>query len=142
MLNKIMLPADADAQRARLTSAGTVLTGHLAETGSAGSGLVVRIRPWHFSAPVKTSGVTPGRYAASISFTRARNALITAQPSAANTSAANTSAANTGAANTSAANTSTAASSGLCAMKQDQEKARSAAAIGGALGPLPPRDPV
>jgi len=127
MLNKIMLPADADAQRARLTSAGTVLTGHLAETGSAGSGLVVRIRPWHFSAPVKTSGVTPGRYAASISFTRARNALITAQPSAANTSAANT---------------STAASSGLCAMKQDQEKARSAAAIGGALGPLPPRDPV
>jgi|SRR5690349_12327590 hypothetical protein len=137
MLNKIMLPADADAQRARLTSAGTVLTGHLAETGSAGSGLVVRIRPWHFSAPVKTSGVTPGRYAASISFTRARNALITAQPSAANTSAANTSAANT-----SAANTSTAASSGLCAMKQDQEKARSAAAIGGALGPLPPRDPV
>jgi len=132
MLNKIMLPADADAQRARLTSAGTVLTGHLAETGSAGSGLVVRIRPWHFSAPVKTSGVTPGRYAASISFTRARNALITAQPTAANTSAANTS----------AATTSTAASSGLCAMKQDQEKARSAAAIGGALGPLPPRDPV
>jgi hypothetical protein len=123
MLNKIMLPADADAQRARLTSSGTVLTGHLAETGSAGTGLVVRIRPWHFSAPAKTSGspkasgVTPGRYAASISFTRARNALITAQPG-------------------------TAASSGLCAMKQDQEKARSAAAIGGALGSLPPRDPV
>ena len=46
MLNKIMLPADADAQRARLTSAGTALTGHLAETGSAGAGLVVRIRPW------------------------------------------------------------------------------------------------
>ena len=117
MLNKIMLPADADAQRARLTSAGAALTGHLAETGSAGAGLVVRIRPWSASASLKSSGVTPGRYAASISFTQARNALITAQPS-------------------------TAAASGLCAMKQDQEKARSAAAIGGALGPLPPRDPV
>ena len=118
MLNKIMLPADADAQRARLTSAGTVHTGHLAETGFAGAGLVVRIRPWT-AVLSKTSGVTPGRYAASISFTQARtrNALITAQ-------------------------TSTAAASGLCAMKQDQEKARSAAAIGGALGPLPPRDPV
>jgi hypothetical protein len=116
MLNKIMLPADADAQRARLTSAGTALTGHLAETGSAGAGLVVRIRPW---TPVlsKTSESMPGRHAASISFTPARNALITAQPS-------------------------TAAASGLCASKQYQEKARSAAAIGGALGPLPPRDPV
>ena len=117
MLNKIMLPADADAQRARLTSAGTALAGHLAETGSAGAGLVVRIRPWFASASSKTSGVTPGRYAASISFTQARNALITAQPS-------------------------TAAASGLCAHKQDQEKARSTAAIGGALGSLPPRDPV
>jgi len=116
MLNKIMLPADADAQRARMTSAGTVLTGHLAETGFAGAGLVVRIRPWT-AVLSQTSDVTPGRYAASISFTQARNALITAQPS-------------------------TAAASGLCAMKQDQEKARSAAAIGGALGPLPPRDPV
>ena len=121
MLNKIMLPADADAQRARMTSAGTVLPGHLAETGFAGAGLVVRIRPWT-AVLSQTSDVTPGRYAASISFTQARNALITAQPSA--------------------ANTSTAAASGLCAMKQDQEKARSAAAIGGALGPLPPRDPV
>ena len=111
MLNKIMLPADADAQRARLTSAGTALTGHLAETGSAGAGLVVRIRPW------TASEFTPGRHAASISFTPARNALITAQPS-------------------------TAAASGLCASKQYQEKARSAAAIGGALGSLPPRDPV
>lgn len=117
MLNKIMLPADADAQRAQLTSAGTALTGPLAETGSAGAGLVVRIRPWLVSVPSETTGVTPGRYAASISFTHARNALITAQPS-------------------------TAAASGLCAMKQDQEKARSTAAIGGALGPLPPRDPV
>jgi|SRR5690349_10123341 hypothetical protein len=116
MLNKIMLPADADAQRARLTSAGTALTGHLAEAGSAGAGLVVRIRPW-LPVLAKTADVTPGRYAASISFTQARNALITAQPS-------------------------TAAASGLCAMKQDQEKARSTAAIGGALGPLPPRDPV
>jgi len=116
MLNKIMLPADADAQRARLTSAGTALTGHLAETGSAGAGLVVRTRPWT-AVLSKTSDATPGRYAAFISFTQARNALITAQPS-------------------------TAAASGLCAMKQDQEKARSAAAIGGALGPLPPRDPV
>jgi hypothetical protein len=123
MLNKIMLPADADAQRARLTSAGTALTGHLAETGSAGAGLVVRIRPWTVSmstktsVSTKTSGVTPGRYAASMSFTQTRNALITAQPS-------------------------TAAASGLCASKKYQEKARSAAAIGGALGPLPPRDPV
>ena len=117
MLNKIMLPADADAQRARLTSAGTVLTGHLAETGSAGAGLVVRTRPWTVSVLSKTTGFTPGRHAASISFTPARNALITAQPS-------------------------TAAASGLCAMKQDQEKARSTAAIGGAWGPLPPRDPV
>jgi len=116
MLNKIMLPADADAQRARMTSAGTVLTGHLAETGFAGAGLVVRIRPWT-AVLSQTSDVTPGRYAASLSFTQARNALITAQPS-------------------------TAAASGLCAMKQDQEKARSTAAIGGALGPLPPRDPV
>ena len=116
MLNKIMLPADADAQRARLTSAGTALTGHLAETGFAGAGLVVRIRPWT-AVLSQTSDVTPGRYAASISFTPARNALITAQPS-------------------------TAAASGLCASKQYQEKARSAAAIGGALGPLPPRDPV
>jgi hypothetical protein len=116
MLNKIMLPADADAQRARLTSAGTALTGHLAETGSAGAGLVVRIRPWT-AVLSKTSDATPGRYAASISFTQARNALITAQPS-------------------------TAAASGLCASKKYQEKARSAAAIGGALGPLPPRDPV
>ena len=116
MLNKIMLPADADAQRARLTSAGTALTGHLAETGSAGAGLVVRTRPWT-AVLSKTSDATPGRYAASISFTQARNALITAQPS-------------------------TAAASGLCASKQYQEKARSAAAIGGALGPLPPRDPV
>jgi len=116
MLNKIMLPADADVQRARMTSAGTVLTGHLAETGFAGAGLVVRIRPWT-AVLSQTSDVTPGRYAASLSFTQARNALITAQPS-------------------------TAAASGLCAMKQDQEKARSAAAIGGALGPLPPRDPV
>ena len=111
MLNKIMLPADADAQRARLTSAGTALTGHLAETGSAGAGLVVRTRPW------TVSDTTPGRYAASISFTQVRNALITAQPS-------------------------TAAASGLCASKQDQKKTRSAAAIGGALGSLPPRDPV
>jgi hypothetical protein len=56
MLNKIMLPADADAQRARLTSAGTALTGHLAETGSAGAGLVVRIRPWSASVrPVGTA---------------------------------------------------------------------------------------
>ena len=116
MLNKIMLPADADAQRARLTSAGTALTGHLAETGSAGAGLVVRTRPWT-AVLSKTSDATPGRYAASISFTQVRNALITAQPS-------------------------TAAASGLCASKKYQEKARSAAAIGGALGPLPPRDPV
>ena len=116
MLNKIMLPADADAQRARLTSAGTALTGHLAETGSAGAGLVVRTRPWT-AVLSKTSDATPGRHAASISFTQARNALITAQPS-------------------------TAAASGLCASKKYQEKARSAAAIGGALGPLPPRDPV
>ena len=117
MLNKIMLPADADVQRARLTSAGTALTGHLAETGSAGAGLVVRIRPW---APVlsKTTESMPGRDAASISFTPARNAsALPAQPS-------------------------TAAASGLCAHKQDQEKARSTAAIGGALGSLPPRDPV
>jgi hypothetical protein len=112
MLNKIMLPADADAQRAGLTIAGTALTGHLAETGSAGAGLVVRTRPW------TVSEFTPGRYAASISFTQAHNApALAAQPS-------------------------TAAASGLCAMKQDQEKARSTAAIGGALGPLPPRDPV
>jgi hypothetical protein len=117
MLNKIMLPADADAQRARLTSAGTALTGHLAETGFAGAGLVVRIRPWLSTGLTKTSGVTPGRHAASISFTQARTALITAQPS-------------------------TAAASGLCASKKYQEKARSAAAIGGALGSLPPRDPV
>ena len=55
MLNKIMLPADADVQRARLTSAGTALTGHLAETGSAGAGLVVRIRPWTASVLSKTS---------------------------------------------------------------------------------------
>jgi hypothetical protein len=116
MLNKIMLPADADAQRARLTSAGTALTGHLAETGSAGAGLVVRTRPWT-AVLSKTSDATPGRYAASISFTQVRNALITAQPS-------------------------TAAASGLCAHKQDQQKARSTAAIGGALGSLPPRDPV
>jgi len=116
MLNKIMLPADADAQRARLTSAGTALTGHLAETGSAGAGLVVRTRPWT-AVLSKTSDATPGRYAASISFTQVRHALITAQPS-------------------------TAAASGLCAHKQDQQKARSTAAIGGALGSLPPRDPV
>jgi hypothetical protein len=116
MLNKIMLPADADAQRARLTSAGTALTGHLAETGSAGAGLVVRTRPWT-AVLSRTSDATPGRYAASISFTQVRNALITAQPS-------------------------TAAASGLCAHKQDQQKARSTAAIGGALGSLPPRDPV
>ena len=116
MLNKIMLPADADAQRARLTSSGTVLTGHLAETGSAGAGLVVRTRPWT-AVLSKTSDATPGRYAASTSFTQVRNALITAQPS-------------------------TAAASGLCAHKQDQQKARSTAAIGGALGSLPPRDPV
>jgi hypothetical protein len=116
MLNKIMLPADADAQRARLTSAGTALTGHLAETGSAGAGLVVRTRPWT-AVLSKTSDATPGRSAASISFTQVRNALITAQPS-------------------------TAAASGLCAHKQDQQKARSTAAIGGALGSLPPRDPV
>jgi len=116
MLNKIMLPADADAQRARLTSAGTALTGHLAETGSAGAGLVVRTRPWT-AVLSKTSDATPGRYAASISFTQVRNALITAQ-------------------------SSTAAASGLCAHKQDQQKARSTAAIGGALGSLPPRDPV
>jgi len=111
LINK-MLPADAEAQRARrLITAGADLTGHVAVAGSAGVGLVVRIRPW------LTSDVTPARHAASISFTPAHNALITAQPS-------------------------TAAASGLCAMKQDQEKARSAAAIGGALGPLPPRDPV
>jgi len=125
MLNKIMLPADADAQRARLTSAGTALTGHLAETGSAGAGLVVRIRPWLVSASSKTSGVTPGRYAASISFTQARTVLTQAR----NLSDLS-------------AQPSTAAASGLCAHKQDQEKARSTAAIGGALGPLPPRDPV
>ena len=116
MLTNIVLPADAEPQRARLISAGTAATGHLAVAGSAGAGLVVRIRPWT-AVLSQTSDVTPGRYAASLSFTQARNALITAQPS-------------------------TAAASGLCAMKQDQEKARSAAAIGGALGPLPPRDPV
>ncbi len=115
MLNKIMLPADADAQRARLTSAGTACTGHLAVTGSAGIGLVVRTRPW--LSDVTLSHVTRAPYAASISFTHAPSALNPAQPS-------------------------TAAASGLCARKQDQEKARSTAAIGGALGPLPPRDPV
>jgi hypothetical protein len=131
MLNKIMLPADADAQRARLTSAGAACTGHLAETGSAGAGLVVRIRPWLVSVPSKstgpskTTGVTPGRYAASISFTQARTVLTQAR----NLSDLS-------------AQPSTAAASGLCASKKYQEKARRAAAIGGALGPLPPRDPV
>lgn len=118
MLNKIMLPADADAQRARLTSAGTAFTGHLAVTGSAGAGLVVRMRPWLISH------LTTARTAASLSFTPVINgpAAQPAQPGA--------------------AKTSTAAASGLCASKNYQEKARSAAAIGGALGPLPPRDPV
>jgi hypothetical protein len=109
MLNKIMLLADAQSQRARLTSAGTACTGHLAVAGSAGAGLVVRTRPWLISDVKLFSGVTRAPYAASISFTQA--------PSAA-------------------------AASGLCARKQDQEKARRTAAIGGALGPLPPRDPV
>lgn len=119
MLNKIMLPADADAQRARLTSAGTVLTGHLAETGFAGAGLVVRTRPWLTSDLSMVFGTTTARTAASISFTPVINGPATqsAQPS-------------------------TAAASGLCASKKYQEKARSAAAIGGAWGPLPPRDPV
>lgn len=121
MLNKIMLPADADAQRARLTSAGTVLTGHLAVTGSAGTGLVVRIRP-RLAVLAETAGVTPGRHAASTSFIQARTASPSTQPGAAKTSAA--------------------AASGPCASKQYQDQARSAAAIGGALGPLPPRDPV
>lgn len=130
MLNKIMLPADADAQRARLTSAGTALAGHLAETGSAGAGLVVRIRPWtsvlsETSVLSATSEFTPGRHAASISFTQARTVLTQARNLA-----------------DLSAQPSTAAASGLCASKQYQEKARSAAAIGGALGPLPPRDPV
>lgn len=124
MLNKIMLPADADAQRARLTSAGTALAGHRAETGSAGAGLVVRIRPWT-SVLSETSEFTPGRHAASISFTQARTVLTQARTLA-----------------DLSAQPSTAAASGLCASKQYQEKARSAAAIGGALGPLPPRDPV
>ena len=111
LINK-MLPADAEAQRARrLITAGADLTGHVAVAGSAGVGLVVRTRPWTLS------DATTARTAASISFTPAHNALITAQPS-------------------------TAAASGLCASKQYQEMARSAAAIGGALGPLPPRDPV
>jgi len=116
LINK-MLPADAEAQRARrLITAGADLTGHVAVAGSAGVGLVVRTRPWT-AVLSKTSDATTARTAASISFTPAHNALITAQPS-------------------------TAAASGLCASKQYQEKARSAAAIGGALGPLPPRDPV
>ena len=112
LINK-MLPADAEAQRARrLITAGADPTGHVAVAGSAGAGLVVRIRPW------LTSDVTPGCHAASLSFTPAHNAsALSAQPS-------------------------TAAASGLCASKQYQEMARSAAAIGGALGPLPPRDPV
>jgi hypothetical protein len=123
MLNKIMLPADADAQRARLTSAGTAFTGHLAVTGSAGTGLVVRMRPWLIS-DLQISRATTARTAASLSFTPVINgpAAQPAQPGA--------------------AKTSTAAASGLCASKNYQEKARSAAAIGGALGPLPPRDPV
>ena len=113
LINK-MLPADAEAQRTRrLITAGADLTGHVAAAGFAGAGLVVRTRPWLLSA----SGVTTARTAASISFTQAPSALNPAQASAA-------------------------AASGLCASKQYQEKARSAAAIGGALGPLPPRDPV
>jgi hypothetical protein len=113
LINK-MLPADAEAQRARrLITAGADLTGHVAVAGSAGAGLVVRIRPWLISDS------TTARTAASISFTPVITgpAFQPAQPS-------------------------TAAASGLCASKQYQEKARSAAAIGGALGSLPPRDPV
>lgn len=109
-----MLPANAEAQPARrLITAGADLAGHVAVAGSAGVGLVVRTRPWLISA------ATTARTAASISFTPVINgpASQPAQPS-------------------------TAAASGLCASKQYQEKARSAAAIGGALGPLPPRDPV
>jgi hypothetical protein len=130
MLNKIMLPADADAQRARLTSAGAALTGHLAETGFAGAGLVVRIRPWSASASLKSSGVTPGRYAASISFTQARTAFTQARTMSDLLTQPST------------ATTRTTAASGLCASTKYQEKTRSAAAIGGALGSLPPRDPV
>ena len=113
LINK-MLPADAEAQRTRrLITAGADLTGHVAAAGFAGAGLVVRTRPWLLSE------VTTARTAAPISFTPVINgpASQPAQPS-------------------------TAAASGLCASKQYQEKARSAAAIGGALGPLPPRDPV
>ena len=129
MLNKIMLPADADAQRARMTSAGTVLTGHLAETGFAGAGLVVRIRPWT-AVLSQTSDVTPGRYAASISFTQARTAFTQARTMSDLLTQPST------------ATTRTTAASGLCASTKYQEKTRSAAAIGGALGSLPPRDPV
>jgi hypothetical protein len=124
LINKTQ-PADADAQRARaLITVGTVLSGHLAVTGSAGARLVVRIRP-RLAVPANTVGVTPGRHAASSSFIQARTALTQARP-----------------VSDLSAQPSTAAASGPCASKQYQDQARSAAAIGGALGPLPPGDPV
>jgi hypothetical protein len=129
LINKTQ-PADADAQRARaLITAGTVLSGRMAVTGSAGTGLVVRIRP-RLAVLASTAGVTPGRHAASSSFIQARTALIQARPVSGLS------------AQHGAAKISTAAASGPCASKQYQDQARSAAAIGGALGPLPPGDPV
>jgi hypothetical protein len=125
MMINMMLPADADAQRARpLITAGTDLTGHMTVAGSAGAGLVVRMRPWLLSDLTRTCGVTTAPTAASISFTPFITLLANHGPAS------------------QPAQPSTAAASGLCASKQYQEKARSAAAIGGALGPLPPRDPV
>jgi hypothetical protein len=118
LINK-MLPADAEAQRTRrLIAAGADLTGHVAVAGFAGAGLVVRTRPWLLS------DVMTARTAASISFTPVSTLLANHGPAS------------------QPAQPSTAAASGLCASTQYQEKARSAAAIGGALGPLPPRDPV
>ena len=112
MLINKMLPADAEAQRTRRLIA-------------AGADLTGHVAVAGFAGaglvvrtrPWLLSDVTTARTAASISFTQAPSALNPAQASAA-------------------------AASGLCASKQYQEKARSAAAIGGALGPLPPRDPV
>ena len=110
MISIMMPPADALSQRARaLTDPGAVLNGRLAFAGSAGSGLVVRTRPWMTSDASQKSAFG----GTSLSFSHI------------------------------ASTTSTAAASGLCAStKQYQEKARGAAAIGGAKGPLPPRDPV
>jgi hypothetical protein len=117
VLSNTMLTADAEASRTRvLMSEGAAW--RLAAAEARDTGLVEYIRPW--SDQSASCAAAPFGPAARISQIRIVPSLVLASP----------------------VRVSTATANGPCASKQHQEKTFSAAATGGAMGPLPPRDPV